>query len=121
MAVSARRATTYSCHRSSPSDAGTFTRDQFRYDPAENAYYCPEGKPLRYRGERRGKAMLLLDGGSAEAVRRKNTALLLPFATCRSLARTSPESLAVWSDTPAYTRGELAQDRSPVRRTQAPM
>jgi transposase len=29
---------------------GRFTRDQFRYDPAENAYYCPEGKALRYRG-----------------------------------------------------------------------
>ena len=29
---------------------GLFTRDQFRYDPAENIYYCPEGKALRYRG-----------------------------------------------------------------------
>jgi transposase len=32
---------------------GHFTRDQFRYEPAENTYYCPEGKPLRYRGQRR--------------------------------------------------------------------
>ena len=32
---------------------GRFTRDQFRYEPAENVYYCPEGKPLRYRGQRR--------------------------------------------------------------------
>jgi IS5 family transposase len=29
---------------------GRFTHDQFRYEPAENAYYCPEGKALRYRG-----------------------------------------------------------------------
>jgi transposase len=29
---------------------GRFTRDRFRYDPAENVYYCPEGKALRYRG-----------------------------------------------------------------------
>src|SRR6266849_6995204 len=29
---------------------GHFTRDQFRYEPAENVWYCPEGKPLRYRG-----------------------------------------------------------------------
>jgi transposase len=29
---------------------GRFTRDAFRYEPTENAYYCPEGKPLRYRG-----------------------------------------------------------------------
>ena len=27
-----------------------FTRDQFRYAPDENAYYCPAGQPLRYRG-----------------------------------------------------------------------
>ena len=26
-----------------------FTRDQFRYAPDENAYYCPAGQPLRYR------------------------------------------------------------------------
>jgi transposase len=32
---------------------GRFTRDQFRYEPAENVYYCPEGKPLRYRGQHR--------------------------------------------------------------------
>jgi transposase len=32
---------------------GHFTRDQFRYDSAENVYYCPEGKPLRYRGQHR--------------------------------------------------------------------
>jgi hypothetical protein len=32
---------------------GRFTRDQFRYEPAENAYYCPEGKPLRCYSQRR--------------------------------------------------------------------
>jgi transposase len=32
---------------------GRFTRDQFRYDPAKNVYYCPEGKALRYRGLQR--------------------------------------------------------------------
>src|SRR6266852_5110850 len=32
---------------------GRFTREQFRYDPGENAYYCPEGKALRYRGLQR--------------------------------------------------------------------
>jgi hypothetical protein len=25
---------------------GHFTRDAFRYEPKENAYYCPEGKLL---------------------------------------------------------------------------
>jgi len=32
---------------------GRFTRDQFRYEPTENAYYCPEGKVLSFRGRRR--------------------------------------------------------------------
>src|SRR6266853_1706062 len=32
---------------------GRFTRDAFRYEPKEDAYYCPEGKPLHYRGQRR--------------------------------------------------------------------
>lgn len=32
---------------------GLFTRDAFRYEPKENTYYCPEGKPLHYRGRRR--------------------------------------------------------------------
>jgi hypothetical protein len=32
---------------------GRFTREQFRYEPAENAYYCPEGKPLRCYSQRR--------------------------------------------------------------------
>jgi len=29
---------------------GHFTRDQFVYDPVKNAYECPEGKILAYRG-----------------------------------------------------------------------
>jgi Transposase DDE domain len=33
---------------------GHFTREHFRYEPKENAYYCPEGKALRYRGQSRG-------------------------------------------------------------------
>ncbi len=32
---------------------GRFTRDQFRYEPAENVYYCPEGKVLSFSGRRR--------------------------------------------------------------------
>ena len=32
---------------------GLFTREQFRYEPAENVYYCPEKKALAYRGRRR--------------------------------------------------------------------
>ena len=36
-----------------------FTRDAFQYDPVENAFRCPEGKWLRYRGvSRRGQSYL---------------------------------------------------------------
>ena len=30
-----------------------FTRDRFRYEPGENAYHCPEGKVLSFKGHRR--------------------------------------------------------------------
>jgi Transposase DDE domain len=33
---------------------GHFTREHFRYEPKENAYYCPEGKALRFRGRSLG-------------------------------------------------------------------
>ena len=32
---------------------GHFTREHFLFEPKENAYYCPEGKPLHYGGQRR--------------------------------------------------------------------
>jgi transposase len=32
---------------------GYFTQKNFRYEPTENVYYCPEGKPLRYIGPAR--------------------------------------------------------------------
>jgi len=32
---------------------GHFTHEQFRYEPAENIYYCPQGKALRFRGMQR--------------------------------------------------------------------
>lgn len=32
---------------------GHFTQEHFRYEPTENVYYCPEGKPLRYIGPAR--------------------------------------------------------------------
>ncbi len=38
---------------------GRFTRDQFRYEPSENTYYCPQGQPLRYsRLRRRGQGYI---------------------------------------------------------------
>jgi hypothetical protein len=33
---------------------GCFSRDDFRYEPVEDVSVCPEGKPLRDRGERCG-------------------------------------------------------------------
>jgi hypothetical protein len=40
---------------------GHFTREQFRYEPKENAYYCPEGKALLSRSiaQQSGLSVLL--------------------------------------------------------------
>jgi hypothetical protein len=45
------------------------------YEPAENAYYCPEGKALRYRGLQRtnqGATAIAPRERGAEAVHRKS-------------------------------------------------
>jgi len=45
---------------------GRFTRDAFRCEPQENAYYCPEGKPLHYRGQRRSSGGYLYRSTEAQ-------------------------------------------------------
>jgi hypothetical protein len=53
---------------------GRFTRDQFRYEPTENTYYCPEGKPLRYRGQQRpARFFLLFDRSPVPKMSAENT------------------------------------------------
>jgi hypothetical protein len=63
---------------------GHFTRDQFRYRPAENVYYCPEGKPLRYGGQHRTVrgSTYCSTAAQCQGVRRKRVARQPPIASC---------------------------------------
>jgi len=40
---------------------GTFSREEFGYDPQADAYICPAGKPLRQRQKRYKKSLPLVD------------------------------------------------------------
>ena len=104
---------------------GHFTRDQFRYEPAEDVYYCPEGKPLRYRAQRRdsqGYAYCSTAAqcqGCPEKQRCTSASYRWLFVHGQESARQAVRTLA---GTPAYERvfpaGSL-QDRSAVCRAQA--
>jgi hypothetical protein len=92
--------------------SGHFTRDQFRYVPAENVYYCPEGKPLRYsRMKRRGQGYIY----SSTVVQcrgcpQKQHCTAAPFRNLvvhwQEPARQIVRSLA---GTPAYVRSQRAR------------
>jgi hypothetical protein len=91
---------------------GHFTREQFRYEPKENAYYCPEGKPLRYRGLQRasqGYAYYSTEAQCRGCPQKK----LCTRAPCRKLfvhwqepARQRVRALA---GTPDYLRSQRAR------------
>jgi hypothetical protein len=63
---------------------GYFTHDQFRYEPAENAFYCPEGKVLSFKGRRRDSHGYLYRSTEAQCMNcpQKNIALPDPIADC---------------------------------------
>jgi hypothetical protein len=50
--------------------------DQFRYEPAENAYYCPEGKRLSCKGRRRESHGYLYRSTEAQCAARKGNGAL---------------------------------------------
>jgi transposase len=63
---------------------GRFTHDQFRYEPAENAYYCPEGKALAIGVSRSRLKVILIapPRRNAKVVRRKSAAHQVPTVRC---------------------------------------
>lgn len=88
---------------------GRFTREQFRYDPRENVYYCPDGKPLRYsRPHRRGqKYMYCATAMQCQNCPQKNRCTPGSFRTLvvhwEEPAREAVRALA---GTPAYVRSQ---------------
>src|ERR1700732_4885738 len=91
---------------------GHFTRNQFRYAPAENTYYCPEGKPLRYRGQHRterGSSYCSTADqcqGCPQKMRCTATAYRTLFIHLDEPARQVARALA---GTPAYERSRRAR------------
>jgi hypothetical protein len=91
---------------------GHFTRDQFRYEPAENTYYCPEGKPLRYRGQHRTErgssycSTAAQCQGCPQKMRCASTAYRSLFIHLDEPARQVARALA---GTPAYERSRKAR------------
>jgi transposase len=92
--------------------SGHFTRDQFRYEPAENVYYCPEGKPLRYRGQHRTErgssycSTAAQCQGCPQKMRCTPTAYRTLFIHLDEPARQVARALA---GTPAYERSRRAR------------
>jgi transposase len=88
---------------------GHFTRDHFRYEPKENAYYCPEGKPLHYRGQRRSSGGDLYRSTEAQCrgCPQKQSCTVGPyrrlFVHWQESARQTVRSLA---GTPDYKRSQ---------------
>ena len=92
--------------------AGRFTRDRFRYEPAENAYYCPEGKALRYRGLQRASQGYAYCATEAQCQGCPQKKLCTPapyrklFVHWHEPARQAVRALA---GTPAYERSRRAR------------
>jgi transposase len=91
---------------------GHFTREQFRYEPKENAYYCPEGKPLRYRGQSRSSQGYLYCSTEAQCHGCRQKTLCTPglyrkvFVHWQEPARQTVRALA---GTPEYKRSQRAR------------
>jgi len=91
---------------------GHFTRDRFRYEPAENAYYCPEGKALRYRGLQRTSQGYAYCATQAQCQGCPQKKLCTPapyrklFVHWHEPARQAVRALA---GTPAYERSRRAR------------
>ena len=91
---------------------GHFTREQFRYEPKENAYYCPEGKPLRYRGQSRSSQGYLYCSTEAQCHRCRQKKSCTPglyrkvFVHWQEPARQTVRALA---GTPEYKRSQRAR------------
>jgi hypothetical protein len=93
---------------------GRFTREQFRYEPKENTYYCPEGQALRYRGLARAEQGYVYCSTAAQCQgcpqkkRRTLAAFRKLFVQWQESARGAVRALV---GTPAYERAQRARYR----------
>jgi len=93
---------------------GRFTRDQFRYEPSENTYYCPEGQPLRYsRLRRRGQGYIYCStAAQCQGCPQKQRCTSAPF---RNLVvhwhEPAREVVRALAGTAAYVRSQRARGK----------
>ncbi len=91
---------------------GRFTRDDFRYVPAENVFVCPEGQRLRYRGVSRQTQVHVYCSTPTQCSGCPQKQRCTPGATRRVTvhwyepARQTTRALA---GTPAYARSQRAR------------
>ena len=93
---------------------GHFTHDQFRYEPAEDVYYCPQDKPLRYRGLQRGNQAYSYCATKAQCQACPQKKLCTP-GLYRRLAvnwhEKARQAVRALAGTPAYERSRRARYR----------
>ena len=91
LAPGTKHSTAHSGYRSSAPNTRTVHPRWFRCEPQENAYYCPEGKPLHYRGQRRSSGgYLSVDRSAMPRLSTKEAMYRRPLSEIvRSLAGTS--------------------------------
>ncbi len=93
---------------------GCFTHDQFRYAPAEDVYYCPQGKALRYRGLKRDSQAYAYSATETQCKGCSQKKLCTPglfrmlFISWHEPARQAVRDLR---GTPAYERSRRARYR----------
>jgi transposase len=91
---------------------GYFTHDQFRYEPAENAYYCPEGKRLSFAGRRRDSHGYLYRSTEAQCANcpQKRDCTSGPYRRLFVHEQESVrQTVRALSGTPAYERSRRAR------------
>ena len=93
---------------------GHFTHDQLRYEPAEDVYYCPQDKPLRYRGLQRGNQAYSYCATKAQCQACPQKKLCTP-GLYRRLAvnwhEKARQAVRALAGTPAYERSRRARYR----------
>jgi len=91
---------------------GYFTHDQFRYEPAENAYYCPEGKRLSFKGRRRESHGYLYRSTEAQCMNCPQKKHCTPSPYRRLFVHEQEsvrQTVRALRGTPAYERSQRAR------------
>ena len=91
---------------------GHFTQEQFRYVPEENTYYCPQGKPLRYRGAspgNRGRVYLGTAGQCRDCPQKERCTPAATRRLCVHWHEAARETVRSLVGTPAYERSRRAR------------